>query len=299
MWAVGLHGGVGPVEDAQAAEDARVLGRVLDAAASALASGKAALDVVEQAVRAMEDCGRFVAGKGSHPNSAGDYELDAAICDGATRRAGSVAALAGAYPPVSIARAVMERTPHVLLVGEGARAFALREGFAAIEDPAAFFIPGTLRETAPGAHVHGTVGAVARDRGGRLAAATSTGGTLGKRPGRVGDSPIVGAGTWADATAAVSCMGYGEYFMRCAAAHSVAIRCSEGGASLDEALKRTIGDVGTLGGDGGIVAVHGNGEVQFTYNARSMRVARANSSGLREAMVAVAGQHRGPTTHPL
>jgi beta-aspartyl-peptidase (threonine type) len=286
VWAIGLHGGVGPRREEDAAGDVAVFEAVLKDASNTLANGAAALDVVERAVRAMEDCGRFVAGKGSRPNMAGAYELDASICDGATRKVGSVAALSGVYPPIAIARAVMDKTDHVLLVGEGARMFALSEGFAAIEDPEIFFVREPSNGSQPDARPHGTVGAVALDISGNIAAGTSTGGTLGKRPGRVGDSPIVGAGSWADKTVGVSCMGYGEYFLRTAAAHSVAARCDEGGLDLQTALDRTIGNVGALGGDGGIVAVHANGEVRFTFNSKSMRVARANSSGLREAIIA-------------
>jgi beta-aspartyl-peptidase (threonine type) len=287
MWAIGLHGGVGPRREEDAAGDIAVFEAILDAAGKALTDGAAALDVVESAVRAMEDCGRFVAGKGSRPNTAGGYELDASICDGATRKAGSVAALAGAYPPISIARAVMEKTDHVLLVGNGALKFAIEEGFAPVDDPARFFVHDD--GAAPDARTHGTVGAVVLDAGGRIAAGTSTGGTLGKRPGRVGDSPIVGAGSWADGISGVSCMGHGEYFLRAAAAHSVAMRCGEGGLDLQTALDRTIDDVGALGGDGGIVAVHRNGSVRYAFNSRSMRVARADSAGLREAMIAKRG----------
>lgn len=290
MWAIGLHGGVGPRHEEDAAGDIAIFEAILNGAVEALADGASALDVVESAVRTMEDCGRFVAGKGSRPNTANRYELDAAICDGATRKAGSVAALEGAYPPISIARAVMEKTSHVLLVGNGALKFAVSEGFEMIDDPDRFFVHDDSTEAET--RTHGTVGAVVLDTRARIAAGTSTGGTLGKRPGRVGDSPIVGAGTWADENAGISCMGHGEFFLRAAAAHSVAIRCGEGGLTLQAALDRTINDVGALGGDGGIVAVHANGEVSYTFNSKSMRVARANSSGLREAMIAKASERK-------
>ena len=284
MWAVGIHGGAGPLQGQNAHAQRRVLETTLAWAQRVLADGGTALDTVEGAVRRLEDSGVFVAGKGSRPNKSGGYELDASICDGPTRRAGAVAALAGVYPPVSIARAVMEKTEHVLLVGEGARQFALAQGFAAIADPKRFFAPPSAGEPAPG---HGTVGAVALDQTGAIAAATSTGGTLGKMPGRVGDSPIVGAGSWADDRVGVSCTGKGEFFIRVAAAHAVAMRGCDGGTALGDALERTLADIAALGGEGGILAVDAAGAVRYAFNAETMRVALASSAGLREVSVAV------------
>jgi L-asparaginase/beta-aspartyl-peptidase (threonine type) len=282
MWAIGIHGGAGPRDDRAADTQKETLAAILAWAEGELAKGATALDTVEGAIRRLEDSGLFIAGKGSRPNKAGGYELDASIMDGKTRRAGAVAALVGAYPPISIARAVMERTPHVLLAGEGARQFALAAGFAAIEDPGAFF---DARGAVPDLSAHGTVGAVALDQHGAIAAGTSTGGTMGKLPGRVGDSPIVGAGTWADDRVGVSCTGRGEYFMRTAAAHAVAMRRQS--APLAGSLDRTLAEIAALGGAGGILAVDAEGTVRYAFNAASMRVALATSEGRREAGVIV------------
>ena len=286
MWAVIIHGGAGAVGREPRATVEPVLDAILAAAEAALIGDAAALDVVEGAVRGMEDSGLFVAGKGARPNRAGQYELDASIMDGSSRRTGAVAALAGAYPPIAIARAVMERTGHVLLAGEGARAFALAQGFTAIANPDAFFAPRLgAAGPAPG---HGTVGAVALDTRGRIAAATSTGGTERKLPGRVGDSPIVGAGTWADGRTGVSCTGKGEFFIRTAAAHQVAMRLGLGGAALREAVEATLADIAGLDGEGGIIALDAAGAAHYAFNTKAMRVALATSGGRREVRLALA-----------
>jgi L-asparaginase/beta-aspartyl-peptidase (threonine type) len=197
-----------------------------------------------------------------------------------------VAALEGVYPPVSIARAVMERTGHVLLAGEGARRFALGQGFAAIEDPRAFFAPHTgANGPVTAAGPHGTVGAVALDRSGAIAAATSTGGTDRKMPGRVGDSPIVGAGCWADALVGVSSTGRGEFFLRTAAAHEVAMRMRLAGASLEDALAASLEEVARIGGDGGMIAVDATGALAYVFNTSAMRLARSSADGMREVGV--------------
>src|SRR5690606_32886921 len=210
-----LHGGAGRRRrDAEAAQRAG-LARALEAGWSVLARGGSSLDAVTAAVVALEDDPGFNAGRGAVATAEGRYELDASIMDGATRRAGAVAAVATLRNPILAARAVMEHSPHVLLAGPGAARFARAHGLAFA--PASGFARArrdarTAADAAPG-----TVGAVARDRDGHLAAATSTGGTAGKLPGRVGDSPIVGAGTWVDdRTCAVSGTGDGERFVRAA-----------------------------------------------------------------------------------
>ncbi|HEY1720813.1 MAG TPA: isoaspartyl peptidase/L-asparaginase [Magnetospirillaceae bacterium] len=283
MWAVGIHGGAGPLRDSDIDQQQAELESVIAWAEAELKRGARALDVVEGAVRRMEDSGQFVAGRGAGPNTEGQYELDASICDGPTRNCGAVAALAGVYPPISIARAVMERTTHVMLAGDGARRFALENGFTAIDDPKIFFQPRphTLKAD------HGTVGAVAIDDSGAIAAGTSTGGTSGKRPGRVGDSPIVGAGTWADDIVGVSCTGQGEFFIRAAAAHSVAARARDPKTSLTPILPDVLAEVKALGGTGGIIAVDRSGLVTYAFTTESMRVGLASSAGQREIVIAV------------
>jgi isoaspartyl peptidase/L-asparaginase-like protein (Ntn-hydrolase superfamily) len=289
MWAIGIHGGAGRLGEARIEADCRVLEEAVIWARTGLERNAAALDVVEGIIRILEDSGAFVAGKGSSPNVAGEWELDASICDGRDQRCGAVAAMSGVYPPISIARAVMERTAHVLLAGAGATAFARECGFAEIANPATFFTP--VRESR--AIDHGTVGAVVLDASGSIAAGTSTGGITGKKRGRVGDSPIVGAGTWADSSIGVSCTGAGEYFLRTAAAHSVSFRCRHLGFSLEAAIAATLADIGALGGKGGMIALDGRGDVRYGFNTEAIRIAIANSSGLHDVRVACGPEQNG------
>jgi isoaspartyl peptidase/L-asparaginase-like protein (Ntn-hydrolase superfamily) len=289
MWAIGIHGGAGRLGEARVKADCRVLEEAVIWARTELERNAAALDVVEGIIRILEDSGAFVAGKGSSPNIAGEWELDASICDGRDQRCGAVAAMSGVYPPISIARAVMERTPHVLLAGTGAAAFARECGFAEIADPTIFFTP--MRESH--AIDHGTVGAVVLDASGSIAAGTSTGGITGKKRGRVGDSPIVGAGTWADSSIGVSCTGAGEYFLRTAAAHSIAFRRRHLGLSLEAAIAATLAEIGALGGKGGMIAVDDQGDVRYGFNSEAIRIAIANSSGLHDVRVACSPEQSG------
>lgn len=286
MWAVAMHGGAGPVRGSLLGAQHAALETTLAWAERALRQGAPALDVVEGAIRRLEDSAEFIAGRGARPNTGGQWELDASICDGSNRKCGAVAALTGVYPPISIARAVMERTAHVLLAGEGARRFALDHGFAAIDDPGHFFVTGVLPDgDADSEDTHGTVGVVALDEAGAIAAGTSTGGTTNKLPGRVGDSPLVGAGTWADHRVGVSCTGQGEYFIRTAAAHAVAARFAAEPASWPGAVEAVLAEVATLGGEGGIIAVNRAGEIDYGFTAQAMRIAFATSAGRREAGV--------------
>ena len=243
-----------------------------------LESGDAALDVVEFAIAEMELSGLYVAGRGSAPNTAGHVELDASIMNGADRAAGAVASIRDVKVPVSVARRVMEQTPHVMLAGRGANEFAEAQGFEIVAEPSKYYIlPIGVRKEEVDDMFHGTVGAVALDNAGNLAAATSTGGIFGKMHGRVGDTPIVGAGTWADRDVAVSCTGTGEYFIRTAAAVSVAQHFKSSG-SLEAAVDAVLDDVKSLGGDGGIIAVSATGEIAMRYNSDGMKRAAVSSS---------------------
>ena len=242
-FAFALHGGAG----ARSGRDYSVaeyhMRELTENARDRLASGARALDVVEYAVAQMESSGLYVAGRGSAPNSAGYVELDASIMDGPVSAAGAVSCIRDVVSPVSVARRVMEATPHVMLSGAGALAFARAQGFEEVEDPRKYYtLPIGVNEDEVADRSHGTVGAVALDSNGELAAATSTGGTFGKLEGRVGDTPIIGAGTWADSDVAVSCTGTGEFFIRTGAALAVAYK-AKGGASLSQAIDEVLADV--------------------------------------------------------
>ncbi|MBT8083429.1 MAG: isoaspartyl peptidase/L-asparaginase [Gammaproteobacteria bacterium] len=277
-WAMALHGGAGAVAGRDYAETEHHLERLAADCRTRLEDDAPALDVVELAVRELESCGLYVAGRGSAPNSAGHVELDASIMDGRTREAGAVAALRDFASPVSVARRVMQKTPHVLLAGPGAAAFARREGFTEVADPTNWYrLPvGVTIEDVDG-FAHGTVGAVALDTSGALAAATSTGGTFGKLEGRVGDTPLIGPGTWADDDIAISCTGIGEHIIRSGGAAAIAFRFRSG-LALGDAVDEMLDEVARLGGDGGIIAVTRSGEIAMHYNSQGMKRASASSS---------------------
>jgi isoaspartyl peptidase/L-asparaginase-like protein (Ntn-hydrolase superfamily) len=282
-WAFALHGGAGAVAGRDYAETEQHLAEFAAACKRKLDKGGRALNVVEFAVHELETCGLYVAGRGSAPNSAGYVELDASIMDGSTREAGAVAALRDFESPVGVARAVMEKTPHVMLAGAGAVAFARQHGFAEVENPSGYYrLPvGVTREDVSDI-AHGTVGAVALDREGNLAAATSTGGTFGKLEGRIGDTPLVGPGTWADDRIAISCTGVGEHIIRSGGASSIAFRYKSG-ISLDDAVQEMLDEVARLGGDGGLIAVTGDGHIAMPYNSQGMK--RASGSSHTEIVV--------------
>ncbi len=280
-WALALHGGAGAIAERVYQREEAHMAELLERGAAMLAQGQSALDVVTEVAEALEACGLHLAGKGAAPNTAGVVELDASVMDGVTRNAGAVAALVGFLSPVRVARGVMEKTSHVLLTGEGAARFAAEHKFARVQDPASYYKPAASGLTAAQPN-SGTIGAVARDTQGRLAAATSTAGLTGKMPGRVGDTPIIGAGCWADQRAAVSCTGLGEYFMRVNAAADVSARIAYAGASLDDAATAVIEDVKRLGGDGGLIAVDADGNVATPFVSQGMKRGIASSSGLRE-----------------
>ncbi len=270
-YALALHGGAGVMLGRDYTEAEVHLRHLAEQGKVELERGDSALDVVERAVAAMESSGLYVAGKGSAPNSAGHVELDASIMEGQTRRAGAVALIEDVVNPISVARRVMDATDHVMLAGAGALAFARREGFEEVASPENYYVlPVGIVADDVDVGAHGTVGAVARDVDGRVAAATSTGGTFGKLKGRVGDTPIIGSGTWADDEVAVSCTGVGEYFIRTAAAVSVASHV-RAGRSLEEAVAEVLDDVARMGGDGGIIAVTAAGDIAMAYNSDGMK----------------------------
>ncbi|MEO1963887.1 isoaspartyl peptidase/L-asparaginase [Hyphomonas sp.] len=273
-WAIALHGGAGPVFGRDYSREEAHMAELLREGGKRLAAGVAALDVVEAMVAALEESGLHLAGKGAAPNTDGRYELDAAIMDGRTRNAGAVAALSGIVSPIAAARIVMERTPHVLIAGEGAWALATEYGLPEVRDPDTYYQPVEERCLLP-ARAMGTVGAVVLDQYGDLAAATSTGGVKSKTPGRVGDTPLIGAGTWADERCAISCTGLGEYFIRAAAAADVSARIRYGGAQLEDAVQGALDDVKHLGGEGGMIAVGADGTL----------VAGSNSGGLKRGLM--------------
>jgi beta-aspartyl-peptidase (threonine type) len=258
-----VHGGAGKAADNEAdrREGERALAAALAAGWAILRAGGPSLDAVEVAVAHMEASGCFNAGRGAVADRDGGVSLDATIADGRTRTVGAVAAVTRVASAIAAARLVKERTTHVLLAGPAADAFALRAGAL----PAA---PGTfLRARASEA---GTVGAVARDAAGALAAATSTGGLAGKLPGRVGDSALLGAGTWADDRCAVSATGSGEHFIRAAFASDVARSVARLGLSLDAAVTRGLAEVVALGGHGGCVALDDAGNVAMPFSTAAM-----------------------------
>ncbi len=289
-----IHGGAGFVPKDSISEAQRVayhaaLNRALDAGHAVLAKGGTALDAVTAAVVVLEEAPEFNAGKGAVFNAAGKHELDAAIMEGHTRRAGAVAGVTTVRNPIRLARAVMEHSPHVMLAGDGAEAFAdTRPELERV--PNTWFDTERRREQlekaqraerdkraavrdsdSDAAPYFGTVGAVALDARGHIAAATSTGGMTNKRYGRVGDAPIIGAGTWADDRCGVSGTGWGEFYIRAAAAHDICARVAYRGDSLQTAADEVINRlIPAAGGDGGAIALDRDGNIAMPFNSGSM-----------------------------
>jgi len=301
MTALVIHGGAGVIErDTLSAEDERdirdTLNTALDAGYAILADGGSALDAAQAAVMVLEESPRFNAGKGAVFNAVGGHELDASIMDGSTRNAGAVAGVRTVRNPVQLARLVMERTAHVMLMGDGAEQFA--DSQPEIERvPNNWFDTEHRREQLERARAQqneqiagiepprntyfGTVGAVALDHGGRIAAATSTGGMTNKQWGRVGDSPIIGAGNWADEGCGVSGTGWGEFFIRGAIAHDVCARVQYRGNSLTEAAASSILDLVEAGGDGGVIALDREGNIAMPFSTKGMYRAWIDANGQR------------------
>ncbi len=269
--AIVVHGGAGNVpQDPERMRSGAAA--AVEAGHAVLEAGGSALDAVEAAIVVLEDDPEFNAGRGAALTEYGRVELDASVMDGTSRAAGAVAAVRGVRNPVRAARAVMAEGRHVLLVGQPAIDFAATAGLDFESE--IYFVTERERRALTGQNgvgARGTVGAVARDAAGRLAAATSTGGVAGQRLGRVGDSPLIGAGTWADdGTVAVSCTGHGESIIRAALAHEVDALIRHRGLGLHEACAVAIEGLGRWGEDGGLIAVDLHGEVCATFNSPAM-----------------------------
>ncbi|MFN3864038.1 MAG: isoaspartyl peptidase/L-asparaginase family protein [Erythrobacter sp.] len=317
-WSLAIHGGAGTLDPAQMTPEKRAqyeaaLQQALDAGVTVLSQGGSAMDAVKAAVLVMEDSPLFNAGKGAVFTWEGTNELDASIMDGRDRSAGAVAGVKTVRNPILLADKVRTDSEHVFLIGAGAEAFALEKGFAVT--PPEYFATPARREALERLKAKklsaldvdlkfGTVGAVALDQNGNLAAGTSTGGMTGKRWGRVGDAPVIGAGTYADNRAcAVSATGWGEYFLRVGVAHEICARLRaaneiktvmadgddmESIVTAQEAqyiADSVMADVASLGGDGGVILVTPEGHALFSFNTTGMYRGRANGAGMREVAI--------------
>lgn len=295
-WSLAIHGGAGVIDKSMPEEKKKeyfaALERALNLGKGMLAKGASAVDTVEAVVRDLENDPKFNAGKGAVFTHDGEHEMDAAIMDGSNLACGSVAGLKTVKNPISLARMVMEKSNHVFFAGPGAEKFA-DEMKVERAGPEYFFVQErydqwqkTLKDEAAGSvpKKFGTVGAVARDAQGHLAAATSTGGLTNKRFGRIGDVPVVGAGTYADdRSCAVSATGVGEQFIRHTVARTISARVQFAGLSLEEAAKQTIAELAP--GDGGIIAVGKDGAIALVFNSAGMFRGAANSAGRFEVAI--------------
>ena len=318
-WAIQVHGGAGVIErsllgpEASAAYRAS-LTQAAEAGAKVLDSGGSSLDAVEAAIKVLEDDPLFNAGRGAVFSAEGKNEMDSSIMDGSNLMAGAVAGVGRTRHPISLARAVMEKSPYVMLAGAGADAFGARVGLEQV-DPSFFFtearwqslvkqlqkegrpvpprpvgappppaappVPVAQIDESADAHMHGTVGVVALDRAGNIAAGTSTGGLQGKMPGRVGDSPIIGAGTYAsNQSCAVSATGSGEYFIRLGVAREICNLVAFKGMKLQQAADQVIHkELEALHGDGGVIAITTDGQLVWSFNTPGMFRARQAEGG--------------------
>ena len=297
--AIALHGGAGTIERGAMSEELEATYRAFldDAITSGyeqLREGRSGLDVVVTVIQMMEDSPLFNAGRGAVYTWEGTHELDASIMHGKSLDAGAVAGVSTVQSPIALARAVMEDSPHVMLAGAGAEAFALEQGFDPV--PPEYFSTERRREALeayksneqaglqPEAdHKFGTVGVVVLDQAGNLVSGTSTGGMTGKRWGRIGDSPVIGAGTYADnRSCAVSATGHGEYFIRHTVARDICARMQFGDATLEEAAQITVmEELVKAGGEGGVVAADSAGNVALIFNTPGMYRASIDAAGLK------------------
>jgi beta-aspartyl-peptidase (threonine type) len=327
-WSLAIHGGAGTLDPKQMTPERRAeyeaaLQKALNAGAKVLAEGGSAMDAVKAAIMPMEDSPLFNAGKGAVFTWDGTNELDASIMDGRDRSAGAVAGVKTVKNPILLADKVRTDSEHVFLMGTGAEAFAAEKGFAVT--PPEYFATEARRRALERMkadklsaldvdHKFGTVGAVALDQSGNMAAGTSTGGMTGKRWGRVGDAPLIGAGTFADNRAcAVSATGWGEYFIRVGVAHEICARMRSfedfktipgaGGEMPAEFMANApqkiaddvMADVKDLGGDGGVILVTPQGQAIFSFNTTGMYRGRATSDGVREVAI-FGGEAKASTT---
>lgn len=300
QWGLVIHGGAGIIERDKISpeQDAAIrdaLKAALAAGSKILEEGGAAIDAVEAAVVVLEDDPHFNAGKGAVLTWDGTISLDAAIMNGKDRAAGAVAGTRTARNPIRAARRVMEDSPHVLLSGEGADAFVAEKGLD-IADQDYFETEARRRllEEMKAKKVsaydvdrkYGTVGAVALDMNGHVAAATSTGGTTGKRWGRIGDAPLIGAGTYADdRSCAVSATGAGEYFIRVGVAHEICARVRIGKEKIVPAARNVLAEVKALGGDGGVILIAPDGQIGWSFNTPGMYRGARDSSGREKVAI--------------
>lgn len=297
-WRIVIHGGAGVIlrenlSDEQEAAYHAALETALDAGASILDEGGSSLDAVQAAVLTMEDDPLFNAGKGAVMTAARIHELDASLMDGRDRNAGAVAGVTRVKNPILAARAVMDQSEHVMFAGKGADAFAESVGLELVDN--SYFtterrlqsLERVLQErTRTDADRHGTVGAVAIDREGNLAAATTTGGMTAKAAGRIGDSPLIGAATYAqNDVCAVSATGHGEYFIRVGVAKTICSRVELAGETITAAAENALGQVADLGGDGGVIVMGGEGQYAYFFNSKGMYRGMADSAGTLETAI--------------